>query len=464
MTQATVPGPDRRESGVSPHLVSIGHLLTGGFANALLMLIGTTIAARSLGPASYGVFALVLTIGRFSERILRFESWQPLIKYYAEEEISGDPDRLAQLFLYGLLLDITCAVLAAGLAVVGGLVLMPVLRLQPEHLPLVMIYALAIAVNIRGLPTAALRLAGQFRTLAYVQMFSSTVRVALAGVALWQGAGLLEFVIIWTLAQALDSLIFLWLGLRAVRSMGAPSPLRAKWKGMARNFPGFMGFAWSTNLSSTLATMTQEADTLLVGALAGNSAAGFYHLVKRIAKVAQQVGGQVQAVLYPDMARLRARAEMARFRRLTLRIQLVLGSFGLAVLAACWLLGAWAIGIIFGADYVAAYPLLVAQLVAVTLILHAAPTRSALLAMGKPNFILATALAATGLFFTVAWLAIPQHGALGANYAHIAFAALMAVVLDFAFWRLGRRSAVAGSLGGSGQESGRSGAGSPKVL
>jgi O-antigen/teichoic acid export membrane protein len=420
------------------HMASIGHLLTGSFTNAVLMLASTTIAARTLGPAAYGVFALVLTIGRFSERLLRFESWQPLIKYYAEEEIADDPQRQAQLFLYGLTLDVGCALLAALLAAVGGLLLMPVLQLQDEHWPLILIYALAIAVNIRGLPTAALRLAGQFRTLAYVQLFSSLVRLALAAFAWWDGAGLLEFVILWTAAQALDSLLFLWLGLRAVRTMGSASPLRARWSGMTRNFPGFMGFAWSTNLSSTLGTMTQEADTLLVGALAGNSAAGFYHIVKRIAKVAQQVGGQVQAVLYPDMARLRARAEFARFKALTLRIQASLAAFGLSALAACWLLGELAIGFVFGTEYTAAYPLLVAQLVAVTLILHAAPSRSALLTMGKPHLILATALAATVLFFAVAGLTIPHYGALGANFAHIAFAGLMALVLDLAFWRHSR--------------------------
>jgi O-antigen/teichoic acid export membrane protein len=427
-----------KAAGGGKRLASIGHLLTGNFANAVLMLVGTTIAARSLGPASYGVFALVLTIGRFAERILRFESWQPLIKFVADEEASGSPQRQAQLFLYGLLLDVVCAALAAALALAAGYLLMPVLGLASEQLVLVAIYALAIAVNIRGMPTAALRLAGQFRTLAYVQIFTSVLRIGLAAVALAQGAGLFAFVVIWTLAQALDSLLFLWLGFRALGKLGVANPLTASWRGMTGNFPGFMGFAWSTNLSGTLRTMTQEADTLLVGALAGNAAAGFYHIAKRIAKVAQQVGGQVQAVLYPDMARMWVRAEIARFRSLTARIQLSLAAFGLTALAMCWLLGEFAIAAVFGAEFADAYPLLLAQLVAVVLILHAAPSRSALLAMDRHRLVLGIALVSTALFFAVAWLTIPATGALGANYAHIAFAALTAIAMDIAWWRHSR--------------------------
>jgi O-antigen/teichoic acid export membrane protein len=426
--------------GGGKRLASIGHLLTGSFANAVLMLIGTTIAARSLGPASYGVFALVLTIGRFAERVLRFESWQPLIKYIADEEVSGSPQRQAQLFLYGLLLDVVCALLAAGLAVAAGYLLLPVLELQSEQLVLIAIYALAIAVNIRGMPTASLRLAGQFRTLAYVQMLTSLLRIGLAAVALARGATLLDFILIWTIAQAIDSLLFLWLGFRALRQLGVPSPLRAGVRGMGSNFPGFIRFAWMTNVSSSVRTLTQEADTVLVGALAGNAAAGFYHLAKRIAKVAQQVGAQVQAVLYPDMARLWARFEIGSFRRLTSRIQMSLAAIGLTMLVTCWLAGAFAIEIVFGREFSGAYPLLVAQFIAVVLIMHSAPSRSALLAMDKPRLVLAIDVLSTLVFFIVAWLAIPGNGALGANFGHIAFAGLTAVAMDIAWWRHSRRA------------------------
>ena len=116
-------------------------------------------------------------------------------------------------------------------------------------------------------------------------------------------------------------------------------------------------------------------------------------------------------------------------------MQLVLGLVGCSFLAAFWLLGDWIMHVAFGPEFVQAYPLLVAQLLAVVLIMHAAPSRSALLAMNRPGFVLWVAIASTGLFFLTAWLTMPIYGALGANFAHIAFAALTAVAMDIAMWR-----------------------------
>lgn len=416
-------------------LKSILHLVSGSSGNAILMLISTTIAARTLGPAAYGVLALVLTVGRLSERLLRFESWQPLIRFAASEDIAGDKKKMSELYLYGLFLDIGTALLASVLTMIVGYALMTVIGLKPEHMPLLAIYAVAIAMNIRGVPTAALRFDGQFRTLAYVQMLSSVLRLALAGAGLFLGFSLLEFVIIWTVCQALDSLLFLWLGLRVIRKQGIPSPFRANPFGLKQKFPGFMSFAWSTNISGTLRTLTQEADTLLVSAFAGTAWAGFYHIAKRIAKVAQQVGSMMQAVVYPDMARMWAQKDFTAFKSTIKRVQLVLGGVGVLFLAAFWLLGDWMMKVVFGPEFAQAYPLLVAQLLAVVLIMHAAPSRSALLAMNRPGFVLWVAIASTILFFVTAWITMPTYGALGANFAHIAFAALTAIAMDIAMWR-----------------------------
>lgn len=425
----------RAQGFVKSRLRSIAHLVSGNAANAILMLASTTIAARSLGPAAYGILALVLTVGRLSERLLRFESWQPLIRFAAQDDVANDPKRMSELYLYGLMLDVGTALCAAVLTVIVGYALMSVIGLRPSDMPLVAIYAVAIATNIRGVPTAALRFDGKFRTLAYVQIFSSLVRLGLAFIGLSMGFSLLDFVIAWTAAQMLDSLLFFWLGMRALKKRGIPNPVFASWLGLSKKFPGFMKFAWSTNVSSTLRTMTQEADTLLVSAFAGTAWAGFYHIAKRMAKVAQQVGAMMQAVVYPDMARMWAKMDIAAFRKTTLRIQSILGVVGLGILFIFWLLGDWIMHVAFGPEFAQAYPLLIAQLIAVVLIMHAAPSRSALLAMNRPGFVLLVAIASTVLFFLTAWIAMPHYGALGVNFAHIAFAALTAIAMDIAMWR-----------------------------
>ncbi len=420
-------------------LVSIFHLLSGSFGNAAIMLVSVAIAARALGPEAYGIMVLILAYGRTVERLLRFESWQPLIRFTAAEEARADPVTIGRLYAFGLLLDMASALASAFVAMGLVVLLGPLFGLQTVHLELVGIYCLALVINITGVPTAALRMAGRFRTLAYSQLAANLLRIGLAAACAAFSPTLISFIWAWTLAQGAGSILFIWLGFRALRVRGVADPLRVRWTGLRDQFPGFLSFAWSTNLSMTLRTLTQDADSLLVGALAGPSAASFYHIAKRIGKVAQQVGAQVQAVIYPDVARIWTHGQVERFRSTILHTQAALGAVGLLALASAWLIGPWLIAIGPGADYLAAYPLLMTQLVAVLLTMHAAPSRSALLAMGRPGLVLKVAVLGVAGFFITAFAAIPVNGAIGANIAHIVLAAITALLLDIAWLRGSRQ-------------------------
>ncbi|WP_379923347.1 lipopolysaccharide biosynthesis protein [Erythrobacter sp. R86502] len=415
-------------------LGSILHLLSGNMAVSALMAASTAIAARALGPESYGILALVLTTGRIFERLIRFESWQPIIRFASQTRIEASPNAMSQLFLLGLLLDIACALLASALMLGIGYLILPLLGLDRSYFYLLVIFAPAIAFNVRGMPTAALRLAGNFKMLAYFQMFSAALRVLMA-VAAWRlEASIGVFLAIWTAAQLIDTALFAALAARALRGLGVPNPIHAKVRGLIAAFPGFMRFAWSTNASSALRTLTQEADTLLVGALGGPTVAGFYHLSKRFAKVAQQIGQQVQTVIYPDLARMWARKQFDSVSSVKTKTQLSLAAISLLLIGVVAAIGESGVAWLFGEDYIAVYPLLVAQLVAVGLIMIAAPSRSTMLAMNQPGIVLAVAAASTVSFFAASFMLIPVLGAIGANLAHILFGLVTVVLLELCYW------------------------------
>jgi len=415
-------------------LGSILHLLSGTMGVSVLMAASTAMAARALGPESYGVLALVLTTGRIFERLIRFESWQPIIRFGLQPEIEADRDAMSQLFLLGLLLDITCALLAAALMLGVGYLILPVLGLDRSHFYLLAIFAPAIAFNVRGMPTAALRMAGKFKLLAYFQLFSAALRVLLAVVAWALDAPIGVFLAIWAAAQLIDTAIFAVLAARALREMNVANPLESEVRGILARFPGFMRFAWSTNASSALRTVTQEADTLLVGALGGPTLAGFYHLSKRFAKVAQQIGQQVQTVIYPDLARMWARQQFNSVSSVKIKTQISLAAISLLMLGTIALVGEPGVAWLFGAEFIPVYPLLIAQLVAVGLIMVAAPSRSTMLAMNRPGTVLAIAAASTVSFFAAGFALIPWLGAIGANLAHIVFSFVTVILLEICFW------------------------------
>lgn len=419
---------------VKGHLANIGHLLWGNVLSNVLALISLGIAARTLETTSFGILVLIVTYVRLVDRLIRFESWQPLIRFASDLEIENR-EKLPRLYLYGILLDVSAALTAAGVAVLLAMIAGKLFGLGAEHVHLVMIHATCLLFSISGAPTAALRMAGRFKLIAYIQPLGPIIRAPLALMCALLWPTLTGFVVAWTIAQIAGSAVYAALGWRALRDQGIKNPLKQPWVHLARDFPGFVSFAWTTNVSMSLRTVTQEADVLLVGALAGPSSAGFYHVAKRAAKIAQQVGAQTQAVLYPDMARLWAQARVAQLQRVTLRVQYALSSLGLASVLLALFAGQPLVELALGNDYGDVGALLVAQLISVTFIMHAAPSRSVLLSMGQPGTVLKSMLFGTVLFFLCALLLIPRYGAMGASLAHIVCSLVTAVWMDFSWLR-----------------------------
>ena len=204
--------------------------------------------------------------------------------------------------------------------------------------------------------------------------------------------------------------------------------------GVLKDFPGFLPFAWSINLSTMLRTLTTDADELVVGAMAGQSAASMYNIAKRIVKFGQEIGNQVLTVIYPELARMWSCRDGALFRATIVQTQIVLCGFALLIVAAAWLGGSWLIRLGPGDSYLPTYPLLEIQVLAVLFTMHAAPGRSALLSIGRYRAILGIAAIGAAAFYAFLIPAVLLYGAAGASFAHVILAFITAALIDLE-WR-----------------------------
>ena len=83
-----------------------------------------------------------------------------------------------------------------------------------------------------------------------------------------------------------------------------------------------------------------------------------------------------------------------------------------------------------GEAYESALPMLLVQIIAVGITTHAAPSRTALLAMGLQQTILKTVFLATLLFQVLLFVLVPVLGGMGANIAHVVLALICAISFD----------------------------------
>lgn len=423
------------EAELHGRLKNIGHLLTGNFASAFIGLAGFAMTARALGPADYGLLALSFAYTRGIERFVSFRSWQPLIKYGARAQQAGEVDDLKSLFKFGLLIDLATALVGWGLAVLIVLLAGPLFGISEQMSRFVLIYCAVLPFQVTGMPTAVMRLYGQFKILAYGQAAASLLRALLCLAGVYLGWGLFEFMLLWMASQIGSSLNRIFWAIRELHKQGLHGVMRAPLGDIRNRFPGFWSFSLSTNLALIIQACAFEFDTLLVGYLADPGSAGLYHIAKRVAKVAQQAGEQVQAVLYPDLSRVWATEAIREFRKTVRQTTWLLFAFGVCGLITTNLTIAWVLRVTAGPGFEAAAPLVEVQFLAVVVFLCGRTLYSALLAMGCEKVLLKSAVSGGLLFCGTATLLIPAIGAMGASVAHILMSTLWLVQMALAYRR-----------------------------
>ncbi|MBD9490059.1 oligosaccharide flippase family protein [Ensifer sp. ENS11] len=426
----------RREKSLKERLQAVAHLMAGNFLGSIIGLAGFALTARALGPTDYGILALCFAFIRAVERLVSFQSWQPLIKFGSEAKEAGRNDDLRVILKFGLLLDVAAAIAGCLIAILLVLLAAPFFGLSEPVKGLVLVYCFVLPFQLSGMPTAVLRLFGRFTSLAYGQVISSLLRVILCFLGYITGAGLFEFALIWMAAQILSAISLVAFSLVALKREGLLHGLASASMAQLRTrFPGLWKFAISANVSLTIRASANELDTLLVGYLADPASAGLFHIAKRVGRLAQQAGSQVQTVLYPELARAWASGASAEFRRAVSQTQWLLLAFGVAMIGAFYVSIEPLLKWTAGPQFVGAAPLVIVQSIAVTLTLVGAVFRSALLAIGEEHRVLTSVLISVVGFYVTALIFIPQIGAMGANVAHIVMAVLWLAMMYVAYRR-----------------------------
>ena len=250
--------------------------------------------------------------------------------------LTGDEhvDDYRSLLKFGFAVDLSAAVASYLVAVVLLLMFGPLFGIGEDARNYVLVFSTVLLFQVSGVPTAVMRLAGRFRLLAYSTALNGALRTALCVVGLLTGADLSYFIIVWAVTQITGSLTLLALTFLELRRQGIRRIAQARLDGVHRRFEGLLGFTIGGNVEMTVRASANEFDTLIVGALGDPASAGLYHIAKRLARVVLQFGVQVQAVLYPDVARLWAARAIDEFYRTVTQMELLLAAFGIAALAA----------------------------------------------------------------------------------------------------------------------------------
>lgn len=416
-------------------LRNAGYLLGGRVLRDAMGLAALALAARELGPAAFGVLALVQSYAFTVNWLLNFQSWQALVRYGAGYDADAPAGRtaLAGLLRLGLALDGATAIAGAAVGVAVAGAAGALWGWDEQTVRLARLYCAVILFDLTGTWTAALRLFDRFDLMALQALAAAAVKLAGVGWALLAHPSLAVFVLVWMAADLTGLTVAAALALSVAARRGvlrAPAPpLRQA----AADHPGILRFFLTTNWHATVRTASKEADILVVGAVLGGAGVGLYAITKQVASLLSRAGDPLYQAVYPELARLWAAGERATFRRLLDRAT---GYGALAAALCCLAFALWgrpAMALALGDQYAVAHAAAVVYLAAAGIGLATFAFHPAALAMDRPGESFGVLAACTALYFALLVPLTHAWGLVGASAAYLAFYAAWAAALR---WRL----------------------------
>jgi O-antigen/teichoic acid export membrane protein len=424
-----------------------------GAAQGVILAVGlvqSVLVARWLGPKNFGVAALILSVPALIFTFFDPKAAEAVVKYLGEFMATGEKHKAlvipklayavdAGLGLVGLVVVAICSPWAAshvlGNSDYGGLLV------------------IAAAVQMVSAPAdtsrAILSTFGRFSSIAWVQAGAAVFGLLIVLIVVGNGGGVRGLVLATCVESVLDAALVGWLAHRAIRHSLGKSWWNGRRADVAERLREFGGFLAYTDFSSLVSVFIKQADIVIVGWIAGPVQAGYYRLARSLTSPLTSGIVSLQAVLYPQVARLAAvdsGAIMHRVRRWFVWGGLPLAAVSLLPIPFVPQL----IRLVAGADYLGATAATRWSLAGSAFVMACFWLRPIQLATGQVRFILVNSIV-TGV------LSVGGFVVVAGSFGAAGVAAVRAVIAGFGgtgaglwwLWVLHRQGRLGGTAGGA---------------
>jgi O-antigen/teichoic acid export membrane protein len=406
-----------------------GWLFSGKLVAAALSFFYLALVTRTLGPAHFGLFILIVTTVQFIKTLLSFDSWQAVVKYGQPAVHDSDRQQLGRLTGLCLAIDIGAGLIAMAIALSVLFLFGDRLGLSPDSRTIAAIYTIASMLAVRSTAVGLLRLVDRFAAGAFADTMSSISRMAGAILAAIVQPDVTGFLLAWAMSELVVSCTY-WIMVRRYCGplMSRPRVIAA-WTALEA-FPGVLRFLVATNFASTLRAIVSQGPVLLVGGFAGVTMAGFYRLATQLASAMALVAQMVSRSIFTEMARSRGRHGAGTpshdvYRTLWQSFRLAIA--GAVVIAALLLFaGKPFLLLMAGRDFLPAYPLLLLLGFATVFEISGVGFAPLLLATDRARLVVYIQVGGVIVLAILLAALLPSHGAQGA-----AIAVLTAAIVQF---------------------------------
>jgi len=398
-----------------------GYLFSATGITAFISMLQSILAGRLLGVAGFGLLGVITMFTSVINKFASFRMGELVIKYVGYFTENGEQERAAAVFKAAALVEMAASLFAFAIIWLLAPLGARYFAKDATATDWFVIYGLVALANLMAESSSGLlQIYDRYRRMAALNVGQSLFTLALMVLAYVTRGGLLQVLLAYLAGKAIGALgLTLAALLEATRRWGWGwwrVPLKLLWP-QARQLAHF---AVSTNISATLSLINKDSELLWVSFFRNPLETGYYKTALAIVNLVQLPVSPLPQATYPELSREVARKNWGNIRYVLRQGSLLAGGFTAAVALGLLLLGQPLILFLYKKpEFLPAYPALLILLVGFLVANTFYWNRTALLAIGLPDFPTKVNLALAALKILGILLFVPRYG-------YLASAALLA--------------------------------------
>jgi len=382
-------------------------------------------AGRGLGLAMFGTLILIVSYAKAASGISKFQSWQLIVRYGGSALASGEHEEFKTSTGFAFALDVVSGIGGMIIAVALLPFIGPWFGVTHDILWLAMLYCTLLPTMGAATPTGVLRSLDRFDLIGWQGTTYPIARAIMAGAAFATGAPFEVYVGIWFVTDLGGDLYLWFLAWRELRRRDLLQGIRPTLR--PTTLPGAWRFAIHVNLTSSLTTAWGPIARLVVGGLLGPASTALFRVASALADASQKPADFLAKAFYPEVVRMDFATKHPW--RLMIRSAVLAGSIALLAILLIVVGGKPLIGLLFGKDFLGAYPIFLILMLAPVIGIFSFPLPSMLYALDRPDAPLKAKIISTIVYFALIAPMCWRFGVVGAAASFVLAYAAMAIVL-----------------------------------
>ena len=382
-------------------------------------------AGRGLGVLMFGMLILIVSYAKAASGISKFQTWQLIVRYGGHALAAGDHEEFKASTGFAFALDVVSGVGGMIIAVIVLPFLGGWFGISEQYLWLAMLYCTLLPTMGAATPVGVLRSLDRFDLIGWQGSIYPVVRAILVGTAYMLDAPFEAYIAAWYVTDLGGDLLLWFLGWRELRRRGLLEGIRPTLR--PATLPGAWRFAIQVNLTSSLSAAWGPIARLVVGGLLGPVAAALFRVASSLADSAQKPADFLAKAFYPEIVRMDVATKHPW--KLMLRSAALAGMVALAAVLILLVAGRPLVHLLFGEQFLGAYPILMVMILAPLIGIFSFPLPSMLYTLDRPDAPLKARLVGTFVYFSLIAPLSWRFGVIGAASAFVLAYAVMALTL-----------------------------------